>query len=121
MAWATFLRQETVTVSQGKEHGHSVTFPKLDLNQMAWCQTQKTGSRQKSRGENGSFFSFYIMILMKVSKWEVKTSKIGGFNSLHTPALTQVPPQKRQEGMILTVILKGGPSDGSTREGCRQD
>merc|ERR1719220_2302107 len=24
-----------------------------------------------------------------VSKWEVKTSKIGGFNSLHTPALTQ--------------------------------
>merc|ERR550525_733931 len=25
-----------------------------------------------------------------VSKWEVKTSKIGGFNSLHTPALTQV-------------------------------
>ena len=45
------------------------------------------------------------MILMKVSKWEVKTSKIGGFNSLHTPALTQVPPQKRQEGTILTIIM----------------
>ena len=62
------------------------------------------------------------MILMKVSKWEVKTSKIGGFNSLHTPALTQVTPQKkRQEGTILTIIMKGGPSDGSTRKGCRQD
>ena len=38
------------------------------------------------------------MILTKVSKWEVKTSKIGGFNSLHTPALTQVPLQKKTGG-----------------------
>ena len=32
-------------------------------------------------------------LLPQVSKWEVKTSKIGGFNSLHTPALTQVLPE----------------------------
>merc|ERR1711990_642269 len=36
-----------------------------------------------------------------VSKWEVKTSKIGGFNSLHTPALTQVDQVMAVPGRVV--------------------
>merc|ERR1719507_80188 len=36
-----------------------------------------------------------------VSKWEVKTSKIGGFNSLHTPALTQVDQVMAVPGWVV--------------------
>merc|ERR1711936_1552290 len=36
-----------------------------------------------------------------VSKWEVKTSKIGGFNSLHTPAMTQVDQVMAVPGRVV--------------------
>jgi len=36
-----------------------------------------------------------------VSKWEVKTSKIGGFSSLHTPALTQVDQVMAVPGRVV--------------------
>lgn len=96
-------------------------FPNLISTRWLGAKHRKLEAGRRAGVRMVLFLSNYIIILMKVSKWEVKTSKIGGFNSLHTPALTQVTPQKRQEGMILTIIMKGGPSDGSTRKGCRQD
>ena len=96
-------------------------FPNLISTRWLGAKHRKLEAGRRAGVRMVLFLSYYIMILMKVSKWEVKTSKIGGFNSLHTPALTQVTPQKRQEGMILTIIMKGGPSDGSTRKGRRQD
>ena len=96
-------------------------FPNLISTRWLGTEHRKLEAGRRAGVRMVLFLSNYIIILMKVSKWEVKTSKIGGFNSLHTPALTQVTPQKRQEGMILTIIMKGGPSDGSTRKGCRQD
>ena len=96
-------------------------FPNLISTRWLGAKHRKLEAGRRAGVRMVLFLSYYIMILMKVSKWEVKTSKIGGFNSLHTPALTQVTKKKRQEGTILTIIMKGGPSDDSTRKGCRQD
>ena len=96
-------------------------FPNLISTRWLGAKHRKLEAGRRAGVRMVLCLSYYIIILMKVSKWEVKTSKIGGFNSLHTPALTQVTRLKRQEGMILTIIMKGGPSDGSTRKGYRQD
>merc|ERR1712107_117497 len=48
-----------------------------------------------------------------VSKWEVKTSKIGGFNSLHTPALTQVDQVMAVPGRVVGRTRVKSPSTES--------
>ena len=70
-------------------------FPNLISTRWLGAKHRKLEAGRRAGVRMVLFLSYYIIILMKVSKWEVKTSKIGGFNSLHTPALTQVPPQKK--------------------------
>ena len=70
-------------------------FPKLISTRWLGAKHRKLEAGRRAGVRMVLFLSYYIMILMKVSKWEVKTSKIGGFNSLHTPALTQVPTLKK--------------------------
>ena len=53
----------------------------------------ESGRRAGVRRNNKKSFLHSHHSCLQVSKWEVKTSKIGGFNSLHTPALTQVVPE----------------------------
>ena len=73
-------------------------FPNLISTRWLGAKHRKLEAGRRAGVRMVLFLSYYIMILIKVSKWEVKTSKIGGFNSLHTPALTQVPPLKKKTG-----------------------